>query len=167
MWVATIELKKDPGIPRLPDLRVRVDNAERKKLHSAIGGHRLDPDSPMASEPTLSSLALLASSQVPSSPVDDRHARDDISQPKTKEQVRKHYIRTLHKVVDQSDIIVLVLDARDPEGCRSRLVEEEVIRRESEGKKLVFVLNKIGACCVGTRCVFFWGGLSSMTEFFH
>jgi ribosome biogenesis GTPase A len=46
--------------------------------------------------------------------------------------------------VDQSDIILLVLDARDPEGCRSRLVEEEVRRRESEGKKLVFVLNKIG-----------------------
>ena len=48
--------------------------------------------------------------------------------------------------MDQSDIILLVLDARDPEDCRSRLlvVEEEVRRRESEGKKLVFVLNKIG-----------------------
>lgn len=63
---------------------------------------------------------------------------------KTKEQMRKHYLRTLHSVIDQSDIIILVLDARDPEGCRSRLVEEEVRRREMEGKKLVFVLNKIG-----------------------
>ena len=58
--------------------------------------------------------------------------------------MRKHYLRTLHKVVDESDIIILVLDARDPEGCRSRLVEDEVRRREAEGKKLVFVLNKIG-----------------------
>jgi len=66
------------------------------------------------------------------------------TQQKTKEQVRRHYVRTLHKVIDQSDIVILVLDARDPEGCRSRLVEEEVRRRESEGKKLVFVLNKIG-----------------------
>lgn len=65
--------------------------------------------------------------------------------PKTKEQLRRHYIRALHKVIDESDIVILVLDARDPEGCRSRLVEEEVRRRESEGKKLVFVLNKIGA----------------------
>ena len=56
----------------------------------------------------------------------------------------KYYIRSLNKVVDHSDIILLALDARDPEGCRSRLVEEEVRRRESEGKKLVFVLNKIG-----------------------
>ena len=57
----------------------------------------------------------------------------------------KYYLKALHKVVDESDIVILVLDARDPEGCRSRLVEEEVRRRESEGKKLVFVLNKIGA----------------------
>ena len=58
--------------------------------------------------------------------------------------MRKYYIRSLHKVVDHSDIILLVLDARDPEGYKSRLVEEEVRRRESEGKKLVSVLNKIG-----------------------
>ena len=62
----------------------------------------------------------------------------------TKEPKRKYYIRSLHNVVDQSDIILVVLDARDPEGCRSRLVEEQVRRRELEGKKLVSVLNKIG-----------------------
>jgi hypothetical protein len=64
---------------------------------------------------------------------------------KTKEQQRRHYIRMLHKVVDEADVILLVLDARDPAGCRSRLVEEEVRRREAEGKRLVFVLNKIDA----------------------
>lgn len=98
----------------------------------------------MASEPTLSSLAVLASS------VDQAHASDALtsavsSAQKTREQMRRHYVRALHKVIDESDIVILVLDARDPEGCRSRLVEEEVRRRESEGKKLVFVLNKIGA----------------------
>ncbi|KAH7922290.1 P-loop containing nucleoside triphosphate hydrolase protein [Leucogyrophana mollusca] len=95
----------------------------------------------MASEPTLSSLAMLASS----SEVQDLADPSSSSGPsqKTKEQIRKHYVRTLHKVIDESDIVILVLDARDPEGCRSRLVEEEVRRRESEGKKLVFVLNKI------------------------
>ena len=94
----------------------------------------------MASEPSLSSLALLASTSQAS--IDSGSSSG--AQQKTKEQVRRHYIRTLHKVIDQSDIVILVLDARDPEGCRSRLVEEEVRRRESEGKKLVFVLNKIG-----------------------
>jgi hypothetical protein len=39
-----------------------------------------------------------------------------------------------------------VLDAHDPDGCHSRLVEDKVYRREAEGKRLVFVLNKIGTC---------------------
>ena len=101
----------------------------------------------MASEPTLSSLAALAASS--SGVDDDAYSADPSSSrgaPKTKEQLRRHYIRALHKVIDEADIIILVLDARDPEGCRSRLVEEEVRRRESEGKRLVFVLNKVGEC---------------------
>lgn len=99
----------------------------------------------MASEPTLSTLAMqAASSASASSPeIGDPSSSQSILQ-KTKEQLRKHHIRALHKVVDESDIVILVLDARDPESCRSRLVEEEVRRREGEGKKLVFVLNKIG-----------------------
>jgi nuclear GTP-binding protein len=94
----------------------------------------------MASEPTLSSLAQLAAA---ASTSDDIGPSSFTGVQKTKEQLRKHYVRTLHKVIDESDIVILVLDARDPEGCRSRLVEEEVRRRESEGKRLVFVLNKI------------------------
>ena len=110
-----------------------------------------DPDAVMASEPTLSTLAILASEVDASSSSTQKFDDPLFSETpglsmsgRTKEQMRKYYIRSLHKVVDQSDIILLVLDARDPEGCRSRLVEEEVRRRESEGKKLVFVLNKIG-----------------------
>ncbi|KAH9850486.1 P-loop containing nucleoside triphosphate hydrolase protein [Lenzites betulinus] len=129
------KLKKDPGVPKLPILKAR--NAGKHVKPPA----RLDPDAQMASEPTLSSLAALAES---SANLDD--SEDPSSSRgalKTKEQLRRHYIRALHKVIDESDIVILVLDARDPEGCRSRLVEEEVRRRESEGKKLVFVLNKI------------------------
>ncbi len=92
----------------------------------------------MASEPSLTSLAdLAASSSSTLSP--DSH--NDLS--RKKDLQKRQFIRSLHRVIDESDIIILVLDARDPQGCRSRLVEEEVQRRESEGKKLVFVLNKI------------------------
>jgi nuclear GTP-binding protein len=98
----------------------------------------------MASEPSPSSLAALASQSTSMQSIDEASAPSSDAQSKTKEQLRRHYVRTLHKVIDQSDIVILVLDARDPEGCRSRLVEEEVRRRECEGKKLVFVLNKIG-----------------------
>ena len=112
---------------------------------AAIQRSHGDPDKVMASEPTLASLAAqaaAASGTVTPQGDTDMHTSDLGA--KTKEQLRRHYIRALHKVIDESDIILLVLDARDPEGCRSRLVEEEVRRRESEGKRLVFVLNKIG-----------------------
>lgn len=47
----------------------------------------------------------------------------------------------LYKVIDSSDVILHVLDARDPEGTRCRSVEK-YIREEAPHKHLVFVLNK-------------------------
>ena len=97
----------------------------------------------MASEPTLSTLASIAEESAKHQEIDELSPSAGPSG-KTKEPLRRHYLPTLHKVIDESDIVVLVLDARDPEGTRSRLVEEEVRRREAEGKKLVFVMTKIG-----------------------
>ena len=113
----------------------------RRQAH--LSARSLDTDAVMASEPTLSSLAIFASAAEKEHV--DFESSGSRSTQKTKEQIRRYYVRELHKVIDESDIILHVLDARDPEGCRSRLVEEEVRRRENEGKKLVFVLNKIGA----------------------
>ena len=98
----------------------------------------------MASEPTLSSLAQLAAPAATQA-ASVQAAASAGESGKTKGQLRRHYVRTLHKVVDEADVVLLVLDARNPAGCWSRLVEEEVRRREVEGKRLVFVLNKIGA----------------------
>ncbi|KAF8642087.1 hypothetical protein AX16_009703 [Volvariella volvacea WC 439] len=133
------KLKKDPGVPKLPDLKAK--NVQRQRAH-ATHQKEHDPDALMASEPTLSSLAQQAAEKAAQLSEDEGDPGPS-SLAKTKEQLRKYYLRTLHKVVDDSDIVILVLDARDPEGCRSRLVEEEVRRRESEGKRLVFVLNKV------------------------
>jgi len=89
----------------------------------------------MASEPTLSSVAQLAVfasvNDIIPAPSESTSAAT-----KTKEQLRRHYVRMLHKVIDESDVFLLVLDARDPAGCRSQLVEErrrcaDVKRRES------------------------------------
>ncbi|KAF8063418.1 hypothetical protein FPV67DRAFT_1506451 [Lyophyllum atratum] len=138
------KLKKDPGIPRLPDLKERVRNHGKQWAPPVFTSHTLDPDSMMASEPTLSTLAFQArAAEAASGSYSEDPSSSTNPSEKTREQMRKYYLKTLHKVIEQSDIIILVLDARDPEGCRSRLVEEEVRRREAEGKKLVFVLNKI------------------------
>ena len=47
----------------------------------------------------------------------------------------------LYKVVDSSDVLLYVLDARDPMGTRSRFLEE-YIKKEKRYKHLVFILNK-------------------------
>jgi len=48
----------------------------------------------------------------------------------------------LYKVIDSSDVVVQVLDARDPLGTRSSLVEE-YLKKEKQHKHLLFVLNKV------------------------
>lgn len=45
-------------------------------------------------------------------------------------------------MVEAADVILEVLDARNPLGCRSQEVEQAVIAAGA-GKKLVLVLNKI------------------------
>ncbi|KAL4867336.1 hypothetical protein BDV12DRAFT_171480 [Aspergillus spectabilis] len=47
----------------------------------------------------------------------------------------------LYKVIDSSDVVIHVIDARDPEGTRCRGIEK-YIREEAAHKHLIFVLNK-------------------------
>ncbi len=53
---------------------------------------------------------------------------------------RKAFYKELKKVVELSDIVLQVLDARDPESCRNHELEEELTKG---GKKLIQVINKI------------------------
>lgn len=47
----------------------------------------------------------------------------------------------LYKVIDSSDVVIHVLDARDPLGTRCKSVEE-YIKKECPHKHLIYVLNK-------------------------
>ncbi|KAK0042608.1 nucleolar GTP-binding protein 2 [Biomphalaria pfeifferi] len=47
----------------------------------------------------------------------------------------------LYKVIDSSDVLLQVLDARDPNGTRCRQVEN-YLKKEKPHKHLIFVLNK-------------------------
>lgn len=48
----------------------------------------------------------------------------------------------LHKVVDSADVLLQVLDARDPMGTRSKYIED-FLRKEKKHKHLFFILNKV------------------------
>lgn len=51
-------------------------------------------------------------------------------------------MKELREVVENSDIIIEVLDARDPLGCRCKDIEAEALGM-GQGKKIILVLNKI------------------------
>jgi len=56
------------------------------------------------------------------------------------ENTRRRFYTELRKVIANADVIIEVLDARDPGSCRSVELEKEIL---ASGKKLVLLLNKI------------------------
>ncbi|RKP37495.1 P-loop containing nucleoside triphosphate hydrolase protein, partial [Dimargaris cristalligena] len=52
------------------------------------------------------------------------------------------YYREFRKVVDHADVILEVLDARDPLGCRTKSIER-LIMSQATNKRIILVLNKI------------------------
>ncbi|CAN6620058.1 nuclear GTP-binding protein Nug1p [Trichomonascus vanleenenianus] len=59
----------------------------------------------------------------------------------TKESSRRAFDKIYRQVVENSDVVLYVLDARNPEGTRSRQVEHAVLA--DPNKRLIYVLNKI------------------------
>lgn len=60
-----------------------------------------------------------------------------------KETSRRAFDKVFKKVVEAADVILYVLDARDPEGTRSKEVEREIMAADGGQKRLILILNKI------------------------
>ncbi|KAF2472133.1 uncharacterized protein BDR25DRAFT_259542 [Lindgomyces ingoldianus] len=116
----------------------------------------VDDSNPMA--------ALLASAKARAAQFDEKKAHDgdemdeddndewdgfdeDNGSPSTamihKDSSRKAFDKVYKQVVDSADVVLYVLDARDPEGTRSKEVEHMVMAADGGAKRLIFVLNKI------------------------
>ncbi|KFA48523.1 hypothetical protein S40293_00359 [Stachybotrys chartarum IBT 40293] len=77
---------------------------------------------------------------------DDDEDDDEDSGPETsigQASSRKTYDKVFKQVVEQADVVLYVLDARDPESTRSRDVERSVMAAASGGKRLILILNKV------------------------
>ena len=68
---------------------------------------------------------------------------EDASLNAQKEQSLRKFYAEFKKVVDISDVLLEVLDVRDPMGCRLRNVERTVESQWGDRKVVVIVLNKI------------------------
>ena len=56
---------------------------------------------------------------------------------------RRAFDKIFKQVLEAADVVLYVLDARDPEGTRSKEVERQIMATEFGSKRLILVLNKI------------------------
>ncbi|XP_028985926.1 nucleolar GTP-binding protein 2 [Betta splendens] len=73
--------------------------------------------------------------------MEDTGVREEAREEIFKKGQSKRIWGELYKVIDSSDVIIQVLDARDPMGTRSQSIET-YLKKEKPWKHLIFVLNK-------------------------
>lgn len=95
----------------------------------------------------LEQAQLLSGNSMPNGePIGEAAVQDDGLLTSAREAIfnkgqSKRIWNELYKVIDSSDVVIHVLDARDPLGTRCRSVEK-YIKEEAPHKHLIFVLNK-------------------------
>lgn len=121
-------LKKDLGLPDLSRQKQKFhEELERKK---ASGG--LVPDYKETDYAAAAQQSFLVT-QDPAAEIDQATGQ-------IKDPTRRAFYKDLIQILEAADILLEVVDARDPERSRSRELECKV---QSYGKRLVVVLNKI------------------------
>ncbi|XP_028643346.1 guanine nucleotide-binding protein-like 3 isoform X1 [Grammomys surdaster] len=133
--------RKDPGIPNSAPFKealLREAELRKQQLEELKQQQKLDRQKEQERKRKLEV-----------SPADEQsnvETQEESNEPKRKkaksgkQNPKKSHCQELKKVIEASDIVLEVLDARDPLGCRCPQIEEAVI--QSECKKLVLVLNK-------------------------
>lgn len=61
----------------------------------------------------------------------------------TKEGSRHAFDKVFKQVTEAADVVLYVLDARDPQGTRSKEVERDIMAVDGGSKRLILILNKI------------------------
>lgn len=133
-------------------------------LSDLLDDESMDEDIPADTSNPLS--ALLASARARAAEFEDASAEDedgmdedDASEiggvdlnlsnavpstgPQTLDSSRRAFDKVFKQVLSSSDILLYVLDARDPDGTRSREIEREITAADAGSKRLILILNKI------------------------
>ncbi|XP_012920852.1 guanine nucleotide-binding protein-like 3 isoform X1 [Heterocephalus glaber] len=133
--------RKDPGIPNSAPFKetlLREAELRKQQLEELKQQQKLDRQKEQDKKRKLETDPADEPSNVESV--------EEFGQSKPKKaKLSKQNPKTVHclelkKVIEASDILLEVLDARDPLGCRCPQVEEVIV--QSGHKKLVLVLNK-------------------------
>lgn len=138
------KMKKDMGVPNLHPFKEQLLEkaaAAKARKDQQMSRQKDARRNVMDANRGLQDLATKA--QARSTAFDLQQAgTEDVAAPGTQsmEMSRKQYYQEVKKVVDASDVILEVIDARDPLASRSLEMESRV---KDKRKKLVLLLNKV------------------------
>uniref|UniRef100_A0A671NZL1 Guanine nucleotide-binding protein-like 3-like protein n=1 Tax=Sinocyclocheilus anshuiensis TaxID=1608454 RepID=A0A671NZL1_9TELE len=138
--------KKDPGIPNVRSFKEhsqRQAELRKQRLEEQQERQRLSREKEMMKRRSLDSFQK--DIQLRQRDFEQREIQMQNLEKHVKfetENSRKAYGREFKKVIEAADVILEVLDARDPLGCRCPQVEQAVVQ-SGTNKKIVLVLNKI------------------------
>ena len=127
--------KQHKGLENRGKIRKEPDFSSLQKVKERLTKQAENRNKKMNQTATESRYAeirqAIAQQDAPDMPVSEQSAAH--------EAYRTKYFAQFKKVVDASDVLLEVLDARDPMGCRAPKLESYILKR---GKRLVLVLNK-------------------------
>ncbi|KAK2682816.1 hypothetical protein RAB80_000762 [Fusarium oxysporum f. sp. vasinfectum] len=142
------KLKKDPGIPNLfPYKEKLLQEIEENRLKKAEEAQRRKELAKAAKTGAKDEAAMTDVQVDVGDEMEEDGMDEDIDESNPMAALiassRKTYDRVFKQVVEQADVVLYVLDARDPEGTRSREVERQIMAAASGGKRLILVINKV------------------------
>ncbi|XP_024602096.1 guanine nucleotide-binding protein-like 3 isoform X1 [Neophocaena asiaeorientalis asiaeorientalis] len=134
--------RKDPGVPNnapFKEALLREAELRKQRLEELKQQQKLDRQKEQDKKRRLETDPAVELCNI--EPVKEEFGQCKAKKAKSSKQNPKRlYCQELKKVIEASDVVLEVLDARDPLGCRCPQVEEAIVKGGQ--KKLVLVLNK-------------------------
>lgn len=156
--ISVSKRRRDPGVPAMLPMREQLIEKMREERAKEIAqkaarkamntGASMDMEDEVDAEPAteeermarLAHQAQSASDSFVTAVAPESAEFADATQ--NIDSSRRAFYREFKEVFETADVLLMVLDARDPQGCRVREVEEQILATGGK-KRLVMVLNKI------------------------
>jgi len=127
--------KKDPGIPNLWPFKEDL-LAKMEANRNAVKAEKLE------NKKAKSLLQMAQDAEKRDKKFESNENEPTEEKERYKDPSKRAYYKEFRKVIDASDVILEVLDARDPLGCRCPQIEQLILKKDVN-KKIILVLNKI------------------------
>lgn len=138
-------MKKDPGIPNLYPFKEQTLKQLKEQKEREIENQKRQKEARKREQTKRRSLqGLRVDVERRTKAFEKKHSSKqdtDQNQLSAVQSTRRFY-KEFKKIVDAADVVLEILDARDPLGCRCPQMEQTILG-SGTNKKLILVLNKI------------------------